>query len=258
MHLSPGVRLAIVTTLAMTSLLSGGLTYALTENLTLGSITSIAVSFFSILIALRLQMLPVSILKPPTALLEPSIAFFAVLGLPITWFFSQITAYAVYHLVGSSAYETYAQNQQDYSVTERLISHLVAAPIVEEFLFRGLLFTAALVALQKVTSQLTAFILAAVSSTVVFAGIHFNLVQFSLTLTLSVFLCLLVAVTGSIWSAVAAHACFNLLSTFFPLTMMNQHLAATPNVLLGTIIILSPLLTLVLLCAIRPPLKLRL
>jgi len=87
------------------------------------------------------------------------------------------------------------------------VAAVVIAPVVEELLFRGILFTAVLKARR--------FFFAALLSGAYFALMHFHAPSFLPLLALSIAFSAGYAATGSILTPIAMHALFNLTSVLF-------------------------------------------
>lgn len=122
----------------------------------------------------------------------------------IIWLFGQISASWVLTTTNDASYYTYLSTLQEvdnyFQAAWSLVLTLVAAPLCEEFLMRGVLFSAWC----KVNPWFALF-----GSATVFAVIHGTL-----THLIPVFLCGLVlavayAVTGNIWFTAFLHAVYN-------------------------------------------------
>jgi membrane protease YdiL (CAAX protease family) len=81
----------------------------------------------------------------------------------------------------------------------------VMAPLAEEILFRGFLFTG--------LTRFTGPIRAAMLSGALFAGMHLQLLAFPALFVLGVVLALLYHRTGSLWMPILMHLCINVLAT---------------------------------------------
>ncbi len=91
-----------------------------------------------------------------------------------------------------------------------ILSALVVAPILEEFIFRKFLY--------KALKFNFGILLAALISSIVFALIHFTVSSFFVLLVLGLFLCYCYEKYGSLAAPVISHAFFNLLMIFSILT----------------------------------------
>ncbi|WP_027626773.1 CPBP family intramembrane glutamic endopeptidase [Clostridium lundense] len=83
---------------------------------------------------------------------------------------------------------------------------VIFAPILEEFIFRWLLF-------ERIFKDRIGIYLAAVISSAIFSMVHFNIKSFVAILWIGLFNCFLIHKKGY-WYAVTNHALFNSVSTF--------------------------------------------
>lgn len=99
--------------------------------------------------------------------------------------------------------------QLSVSTAQRIVfalGALVLAPIVEETLFRGILYP---IIKQEGYPRLALF-----GSSLLFAAIHFNVMTFIPLFVLALILVLLLEVTDTLLAPVIAHACFNAANFF--------------------------------------------
>ncbi|WP_243108647.1 CPBP family intramembrane glutamic endopeptidase [Clostridium rectalis] len=82
---------------------------------------------------------------------------------------------------------------------------MIFAPVVEEFIFRWLLF-------EKTFSKKIGMVLSVIVSSTIFSTIHFNIRSFAVILWIGIFNCFLIHKKG-FWYAVANHSFFNSFST---------------------------------------------
>ncbi len=85
----------------------------------------------------------------------------------------------------------------------RYASSMLAAPIAEEWVFRGLIYRR----LKGATPRVVAVLL----SSALFASLHGTVVWMLYTLLLGVLLCVLMDKTHSLWACIACHAAFNVM-----------------------------------------------
>lgn len=85
-----------------------------------------------------------------------------------------------------------------------LVSSAVFTPVLEELVFRGIIFTR----LKNMMARYTA----AVLSALIFAVIHFNIVQFIYALLIGILLAVLMECAGNMYAAVAGHMAVNALA----------------------------------------------
>ena len=93
-------------------------------------------------------------------------------------------------------------------VIVRIIAALIVAPIIEELVFRGILFFKLRVAIPR--------ILAILISAVVFGIAHFNLVQGIYATLLGIIFAIIFDRTGKLWTAIIAHMAANTFAFFAP------------------------------------------
>lgn len=132
-----------------------------------------------------------------------------VLGcLALAFLAGQSLALWLYSLGGSTGFDQSVQARQAAGPLAALVLALVAAPLAEELLFRGLLYPL----LRRRVSVITSVLV----TTAVFGIMHGNVVQFASTLPLAVLLALVYERTRVLWPCVLMHLGFNLVATFVP------------------------------------------
>lgn len=151
-------------------------------------------------------------------------AWATVLGIPMLFSLNIIMA-IISSLIGLQtpeiAHELLQTIHQTKSVSTLLIlltSAIIAAPVLEEFVFRGFL----LQTLRDVISDQTPWVNIIVSS-VIFAGIHISVTQWQTLPALFVLggmLGWMYEKTGSLWPCIILHACFNALNVGIVLLVM--------------------------------------
>jgi uncharacterized protein len=132
-----------------------------------------------------------------------------VLGcLALAFLAGQSLALWLYSLGGSAGFDQSVQVRQDAGAVAALILTLVAAPLGEEMLFRGLLY--------PLLRRRVSIIASVLVTTAVFGLMHGNVVQFASALPLAVLLALVYERTRLLWPCVLMHLAFNLMATFVP------------------------------------------
>ncbi|UJW28821.1 CPBP family intramembrane metalloprotease [Saccharothrix sp. AJ9571] len=117
------------------------------------------------------------------------------------------------HTVGGSAgFEETVRTREDAGPAAALVLTLLAAPIAEEMVFRGLLYP-----LLRRRVGIAASVLVSAG---VFSLAHGNVVQFASALPLAVLLALVYERTRLLWPCVILHLGFNLAATVVPAPML--------------------------------------
>lgn len=91
-----------------------------------------------------------------------------------------------------------------------ILAIVILAPLCEELLFRGIIL--------PLMAQLVNRTLAIVATSLLFALIHFHIASFLPLFALAIFISIAYIYTRNIWTPIAMHACFNLISILFILT----------------------------------------
>ncbi|MFF4410216.1 CPBP family intramembrane glutamic endopeptidase [Streptomyces sp. NPDC001404] len=132
-----------------------------------------------------------------------------VLGCAVLAFLAgQSLALWIYVTAGSAGFDASNQTRHAAGALATLLLTLVAAPVGEEALFRGLIYPL----LRKRVGILASTLVTAV----VFGPLHGNAVQFALTLPLAVLLALVCEHTRVLWPCVLLHLGFNLAAALVP------------------------------------------
>jgi membrane protease YdiL (CAAX protease family) len=105
------------------------------------------------------------------------------------------------------AVQLFLQAQSLKQIFPLLLLAILVAPLTEEFLFRGIIYPAA----KKYVSPLYATLI----SGFLFAAIHLHLPSFLPLMLLGMLLCRVLELTGSLWTGVLIHACFNAITALF-------------------------------------------
>lgn len=126
------------------------------------------------------------------------------IGLVLVWVFGQITASWVLVQTGDPSFQTYHSELNDVTGVMMWLSLLltvVAAPLCEEFLMRGVVFGT----WRKVNPWFAFF-----GSSLLFACLHGTLTHLVPTFLTGMLLAVAYAVTGRIWFTVVLHIGYNL------------------------------------------------
>lgn len=123
------------------------------------------------------------------------------------WLFGQITGAWALSLGPVTDYASYKEAMNTADIAQGLLLTLVAAPLAEEFLFRGLIYSM----WKKVMSPRFAFI----GQASLFALIHGTQAHLLPIFMLGVFCCYLFERTGNIWVSVGVHIVYNIFSIIF-------------------------------------------
>lgn len=113
------------------------------------------------------------------------------------------------------AYMEKASNITDSSIIVTIISTMIVAPVVEELIFRGMIFSR----LKKGMPLAWAVIL----TSIMFGLCHGQIVWTIYTFVLSVLLCIAVQKTGSSVSALLMHVLFNVFGVFVPMLLPEDY-----------------------------------
>ncbi|MDP9903140.1 CPBP family intramembrane glutamic endopeptidase [Arthrobacter bambusae] len=143
--------------------------------------------------------------------------------LPI-WFAGQLLAVMTWQLWPEThvGYDLHNQQLQATPTAVMLTLTLVLAPVAEELLFRGVLYR------ELGHGMGLPSVIAALLSAVIFSVVHGNVVQFTATLMFGVLLAFSYELTKWIWVPIAMHISFNLLSTFVPVSVVQEFLTPIP------------------------------
>ena len=129
-------------------------------------------------------------------------------GILVCWLGGQVIAAWVYTLLGSPGFDAVSQTRIEAPLIIILIASVIAAPMGEEALLRGIAYPL----LRRHWPPLAAgFVTAAL-----FGILHGNLVQCILTLPLGIFLAFVYEHTQRLRWVIIAHIIFNLCSTITP------------------------------------------
>lgn len=123
------------------------------------------------------------------------------------WLFGQITGAWALSLGPSTDYGAYKEAMGTSDITQGLLLTLVAAPVAEEFLFRGLIYSM----WKRAMSPRFAFI----GQALLFALIHGTQAHLLPIFMLGVFSCYVFERTGNIWISIGVHIVYNIFSILF-------------------------------------------
>lgn len=139
----------------------------------------------------------------------------AVIAFCVAMFFvAQCTATIVYTLTQDPAFARYAQTNTDAGVVQRALLTVVLAPVVEEVLFRGIVF--------RLVAKRSPLWVAALVSSAVFAATHGTLVHMLPATLMGLTCCAVYALTGRLRCSVAVHVGYNVFSIYAPFIPVAQ------------------------------------
>ncbi|WP_327357803.1 CPBP family intramembrane glutamic endopeptidase [Streptomyces sp. NBC_01304] len=142
---------------------------------------------------------------------RPAIPHFGrtVLGCGVLAFLAgQSLALWIYATVGSAGFDASNQTRHAAGALATLLLTLVAAPVGEEALFRGLIY--------PLLRKRVSIVVSTLVTAVMFGLVHGNSVQFASTLPLAVLLALVYERTRVLWPCVLLHLGFNLAAALVP------------------------------------------
>lgn len=120
----------------------------------------------------------------------------------------QTAAEWIYMHLGSTGFDQHVQTQQSSGIVLSLLVSLLVAPIVEETLFRGLLY--------PMLRKKVGVVVAAVLSSLLFATMHGNAVQAVVVIPLGLVLALVAERTRRIWPCMILHLAYNFAAVMLP------------------------------------------
>lgn len=151
-----------------------------------------------------------------------------LVALLFCWLVGQATSVWLYSLLGSPNFDEHASTKAGAPVLVMLLVVLVLAPMGEEMLMRGLVYSR----LRRHVPPLAA----AVLTTGVFSLLHLNLVQIAVTLPLGLLLAAVYEQTGRLAPVILIHVVFNLFSVIVPPTLVISFSSLT-FVMLGGVVL---------------------
>lgn len=130
------------------------------------------------------------------------------------FFAAQCAATIVYTLTQDPAFARYAQANTDAGVMQRVLLTVVLAPIVEEVLFRGIVF--------RLVAKHSPLWIAALVSSATFAATHGTLVHMLPATLMGLTCCAVYVLTGRLGCSIAVHMGYNIFSIYAPFIPVAQ------------------------------------
>lgn len=187
------------------------------HNIVVGSMVANLLVAVVLLVLRRTTALP----RGDRAPVQPTGSLVAVVlsGLVVIWLFGQTLAQTLYQALGSENFQSHQQNMAKYPVLLVLLATTIFSPLGEEALMRGMVY--------PLYRRSFGVLNAAITTSVVFALMHGNLVQAALAVPLGVFLALVYEITQKVSVVVLLHMLFNLASVLTPSSLVRD-LAQVP------------------------------
>lgn len=139
----------------------------------------------------------------------------AVVAFCVAMFFvAQCAATIVYTLTQDAAFARYAQTSTDAGIAQRMLLTVVLAPMVEEVLFRGIVF--------RLVAKHSKLWVAALVSSIAFAATHGTLVHMLPATLMGLTCCAAYVLTGRLGCSVAVHVAYNAFSIYAPFIPVAQ------------------------------------
>lgn len=139
----------------------------------------------------------------------------AVIAFCVAMFFvAQCAATVVYALTQDAAFARYAQTSTNAGVVQRMLLTVVLAPVVEEVLFRGIVF--------RLVAKHSQLWVAALVSSVAFAATHGTLVHMLPATLMGLTCCAAYVLTGRLGCSVVVHVAYNAFSIYAPFIPVAQ------------------------------------
>lgn len=143
----------------------------------------------------------------------------------------QSAALGLYELVGSAGFDAAADTREASNPILVLTLTLVAAPVCEEAMMRGLLY--------PLLRRRVSVLVSALISATVFAAMHANMVQAAATIPMALLLAMVYERTRTLWPVMVLHAVFNLAAMLVPLAVIAALSTPVMTVLLLAAYILA-------------------
>ena len=156
----------------------------------------------------------------PTRAHEPGFWALALVGSVVCFFGGQSLAVWLHGEYGSPAFDTAQSAQGATPVPLLLFALVVAAPVGEEALMRGLIY--------PLLRRRWSVVVSALVSSLAFAVLHGNVVQVAVTLPLGMLLAFVYEHVNRLWPVIVLHSLFNLASILVPVDLIA--VMATPVV----------------------------
>lgn len=222
------VTLVLGSFLLMAALLSQGIADPLVATIVLGSTV-----FLGVITLRRIRPQWLQHEPAPPALRQESL-WWVIGALLMTFVAGQAFGMVLYLELGSSAFDKSIEQRQVAGGLVTLGLVLLTAPLGEEALFRGLL--------QPLLRRQVGLPATMLTTSLLFAGLHGNIVQLASTLPLGIALALLYEHTRALWPCVLAHLGFNVLALLVPTYLIQA--VAGPVEAIFLIIVCAGYLTL--------------
>lgn len=143
----------------------------------------------------------------------------------VLWLFVSLIAGWMYRVIGDVSFDTYTVIESS-SVLWSLVLGVVVAPIMEELLFRGILY-GNLRKMSRIPSMVALLI-----SSVVFALFHGTIVHIPTGIIMGIWFALVYEATKSLWVGMLVHGFYNLLALGGSLIAVPSWMGSTSVVIL--------------------------
>jgi membrane protease YdiL (CAAX protease family) len=194
------------------------ITSPVVATMTVGGIVVVAVGCVRLLRPQLVSYRPAP-LPPGDARRQRGFWRWATLATALAFLAGQTNALMLYGLIGSADFDRHLDVEQASATALLVALTLVAAPLSEETLFRGLAY--------PLLRRRTNIVAATLITTLVFACMHGNLVQAAATVPLGIVLALVAERTRGLWQVVIVHVAYNLAAMLVPPQAI--HALATPH-----------------------------
>lgn len=171
---------------------------------------------------------------PSAARLDLCTVLLVLASFLIVWFVGQASGKWIIDLAPQDDFAKYQESIKSASIPLILITTIVAAPVTEELLMRGVVYS-------RLRSVIPVWP-AALSSSMVFGLLHGTLVHMAYAVTLGVLLALIYETTHRIWLPIALHVGYNFLA-FVPQGLTDAA-SSLPWIVIGNIAVATVLLLL--------------
>jgi membrane protease YdiL (CAAX protease family) len=148
------------------------------------------------------------------------------IGMVLAFLAGQSLALWLYALGGSAEFDESTRARHDAGPVVVLVLALVAAPLAEEVIFRGLLY--------PLLRRRAGIVASALITAAVFAAMHGNMVQFASSLPLAVLLALVYERVRAVWPCVLIHLGFNVAAVLVPASALSGLANPVSALLLAT------------------------
>lgn len=155
-----------------------------------------------------------------TGIDEPRFWGLALVGLVLCFVGGQSSAVWLHTEYGSPAFDSAQSTQSGAPLVLLLFALVVAAPVGEEALMRGLVY--------PLLRRRWPVVVSALVSSLAFAALHGNIVQVAVALPLGLLLAFVYERVDRLWPVIVLHSLFNLASILVPVSLVA--VMATPAV----------------------------